>query len=120
MMCQPPNSPDLNVLDLGYFNALQAMQLKENIKTKEELVDAVHRTYSTMNIETLDNIFVTLQKFMESILSAEGTNQYKKPRVKKAKMKKCTVGQRVLECDQQAIKTAEDKLKQSKNNYCLL
>ena len=28
--CQPPNSPDLNVLDLGYFNSIQALQHKDN------------------------------------------------------------------------------------------
>ena len=26
MMNQPPNSPDLNVLDLGFFNAIQSLQ----------------------------------------------------------------------------------------------
>ena len=41
LLCQPPNSPDLNVLDLGYFNALQTMQLKESMKTTEDLVNAV-------------------------------------------------------------------------------
>lgn len=27
--CQPPNSPGLNILDLGFFNAIQALQHKE-------------------------------------------------------------------------------------------
>mmetsp|Transcript_27346 Transcript_27346/g.38668 ORF Transcript_27346/g.38668 Transcript_27346/m.38668 type:complete len:87 (+) Transcript_27346:523-783(+) len=30
LYCQPPNSPDLNVLDLGFFRSLQTMQEKRN------------------------------------------------------------------------------------------
>jgi hypothetical protein len=30
LMCQPPNSPDLNVLDLGFFTTLQAYCLKSH------------------------------------------------------------------------------------------
>lgn len=26
LICQPPNSPDLNILDLGFFNAIQTLQ----------------------------------------------------------------------------------------------
>ena len=28
LMCQPANSPDLNVLDLGFFNGIQSLQEK--------------------------------------------------------------------------------------------
>lgn len=28
LMCQPPNSLDLNILDLGYFNAIQSLKDK--------------------------------------------------------------------------------------------
>ena len=30
LMCQPTNSPDLNVLDLGFFSAIQSLQYKES------------------------------------------------------------------------------------------
>ncbi len=99
LRCQPPNSPDLNVLDLGYLNALQSMQLKEKMKTTEELVKTVIDTYNNMNMETLDDIFVTLQKFMEAILIALGTNRYKKPHLYKWKSKKSGVSIYTLECD---------------------
>ncbi|KAG3094513.1 hypothetical protein PC121_g2980 [Phytophthora cactorum] len=29
MRCQPPRSPDLNVLDLGYFSSIQALQYRK-------------------------------------------------------------------------------------------
>lgn len=40
-MCQPPNSPDLNVLDLGFFRAIQSLKYKEASKTIDELVSGV-------------------------------------------------------------------------------
>jgi hypothetical protein len=29
LACQPPNSPDCNVLDLGFFTAIQSLQWRE-------------------------------------------------------------------------------------------
>ena len=42
LVCQPANSPDLNVLDLGFFNSIQSIQYKTTAKTTEELVTAVN------------------------------------------------------------------------------
>lgn len=58
-MCQPPYSPDFNVLDLGYFRAIQTLQHKEAPKTVDELVRAVGkiiRRIFTHEVES--NIFV--------------------------------------------------------------
>ncbi len=30
VVCQPPNSPDLNILDLGFFRAVQTLQQRQN------------------------------------------------------------------------------------------
>ncbi|XP_023756014.1 uncharacterized protein LOC111904485 [Lactuca sativa] len=38
---QPSNSPDLNVLDLGFFRAIQSLQEQEALGTIDELVHAV-------------------------------------------------------------------------------
>ncbi|OMP10667.1 hypothetical protein COLO4_04362 [Corchorus olitorius] len=40
---QPPNSPDLNVLDLGFFRAIQALQYQEAPNTVVKLVSDVER-----------------------------------------------------------------------------
>ena len=32
LICQPPNSPDFNILDLGFFRAIQAIQYKKDAK----------------------------------------------------------------------------------------
>ena len=41
LICQPPNSPDFNILDLGFFRAIQAIQYTKDAKTIEALVPAV-------------------------------------------------------------------------------
>ncbi|GAA0172515.1 hypothetical protein LIER_26325 [Lithospermum erythrorhizon] len=38
LICQPPNSPDMNILDLGFFSAIQSLQHKESPRTVDELV----------------------------------------------------------------------------------
>jgi hypothetical protein len=49
LICQPPNSPDFNILDLGFFRAIQAIQYKKNTKTVEDLVPAVQQVNSSIN-----------------------------------------------------------------------
>lgn len=41
LMCQPPNSPDLNILDLGFFRAIQSLRYKKAAKSVTELVSRV-------------------------------------------------------------------------------
>ena len=41
LICQPPNSPDFNILDLGFFRAIQAIQYKKDAKTMQDLIPAV-------------------------------------------------------------------------------
>ena len=36
LVFQPPNSPDLNVLDLGFFNTIQSIQYQYEPKIMEE------------------------------------------------------------------------------------
>jgi hypothetical protein len=43
LICQPPNSSEFNILDLGFFRAIQAIQYKKNAKTIEALVPAVQQ-----------------------------------------------------------------------------
>jgi hypothetical protein len=42
LLMQPANSPDFNVLDLGFFQAIQAIQYKKNAKTLKDLIPAEH------------------------------------------------------------------------------
>ncbi|XP_042067417.1 uncharacterized protein LOC121810739 [Salvia splendens] len=38
LICQPPNSPDTNILDLRFFRAIQSLQHEKPCKTVDELV----------------------------------------------------------------------------------
>ncbi|GJN24769.1 hypothetical protein PR202_gb12531 [Eleusine coracana subsp. coracana] len=46
LKCQPSNSPDLNILDLGFFRTIQAIQYKKSAKKVEELVPIVEEVKS--------------------------------------------------------------------------
>ena len=41
MVCQPPNSPDTNILDLGFFASIQAMFHRKMPKTLPDIVKKV-------------------------------------------------------------------------------
>ena len=45
LMCQPPKSPDLNILDLGFCSAIQSLQHKACPKTIEDLVAVVEESF---------------------------------------------------------------------------
>ncbi|XP_049394793.1 uncharacterized protein LOC125859114 [Solanum stenotomum] len=59
---QPPNSPDLNVLDLGFFRAIQSLQYQKALSNVDELVEAVERSFDEMKVEQLNHIIMPLQK----------------------------------------------------------
>ncbi|KAF0737692.1 hypothetical protein Ae201684_006357 [Aphanomyces euteiches] len=83
MRNQPPNSPDFNVLDLGFFNAIQSLQHQPTPSNIDELIGAVLHAFDELPHETLGRTFVTLQKVLEISIRMEGSNGYKLPHLKK-------------------------------------
>ena len=83
LVYQPPNSPDLNVLDLGYFNSIQSLQEEEAPTNIDELVEVVENSYAKFNTRKLNNVFLTLQKVMEAVILCNGSNSYKLPHISK-------------------------------------
>ncbi|KAI5419637.1 uncharacterized protein LOC127137097 [Lathyrus oleraceus] len=83
LTCQPPNSPDLNVLDLGFFNAIQSLQQKEPVKSIDELVGAVQKAFDEFSTVQSNKNFSTLQSCMIEIMKINGSNKYKIPHMKK-------------------------------------
>jgi hypothetical protein len=82
---QPPNSPDLNVLDLGYLAAIQALQQRQQQRKVDDLVPAVDKSYKELPSVTLGKIFVTLQKVMKLVIMHDSCNQFKLPHLGKDK-----------------------------------
>lgn len=60
LVCQPPNSPDLNVLDLGFFRSIQTSQHQEAPKNIDELLVAVDKAFNELSAHSLNNVFLSL------------------------------------------------------------
>ena len=77
---QPSQSPDLNVLDLGYFNSIQSLQQRIRCETVDDLIEAVEKSFVDLDRKNLRNIFVMWQLVMLKVIEVEGDNMYKIPR----------------------------------------
>jgi hypothetical protein len=72
---QPPNSPDTNALDLGFFQSMQwGMEPATNIDT---LIERVKRTFTLYDPNTLDRVWMTHQAVQNEIMACNGCNHYK-------------------------------------------
>ncbi|KAK9675479.1 hypothetical protein RND81_11G009700 [Saponaria officinalis] len=87
---QPPNSPDLNCNDLGYFRALQSLQSKKAAKTVDELVNEVMQAFIDYSPNKLNNIFLSLQAVMVEIMKCKGHNNFSLPHMGKGHL--ATIG----------------------------
>ncbi|KAI3928371.1 hypothetical protein MKW98_023972 [Papaver atlanticum] len=56
LLFQPPNSPDLNVLDLGFFRAIAALQHKDAPTTVDEFIASVTRAFELFSTESSNNV----------------------------------------------------------------
>ncbi|GMF65817.1 unnamed protein product [Phytophthora lilii] len=111
MLCQPPNSPDFNVLDLGFFTSIQSLQLRKGAHGINLLVEAVTAAYEQISVEALDNVFLSLQSVMLCALACKGGNEYKLPHSSKARLRREGKLPETLACDQDlyqwAVKEAQ-------------
>ncbi|KAH6761244.1 hypothetical protein C2S51_018193 [Perilla frutescens var. frutescens] len=80
---QPPNSPDLNVNDLGWFRSIQSLQTETETNTVDELVNSVVTSFENLCPTKLNKIFLTLQSCMLEIMKVKGHNGYKIPHMGK-------------------------------------
>jgi hypothetical protein len=71
---QPANSPDLNILDLGFFNAFQSHYL--NMEGPEdqsiEVMDCVTQAYNEYPANKLNRLWVSLQSIYNCIIETHG------------------------------------------------
>ena len=61
LTCQPPNSPDLNVLDLGFFAAIQALFEKGTPNNIDQIVARVEKAFHEYPVDRANWIFLTQQ-----------------------------------------------------------
>jgi hypothetical protein len=110
LMCQPANSPDLNVLDLGFFAAIQALQYKEAPKTIDELISAVVKSFENYSSILSNRIFVSLHLCMTEIMKTQGSNKYKIPHVNKEKLEREGLLLIQTKCDPMLVQDVSDYL----------
>lgn len=82
VLCQPPRSPDFNVLDLGFFNSIQSVQHRKQAYCVPSLVRAVVEAFEELPVQTLEKCFLTLQAVYVATMLVCGGNNYGMTRVR--------------------------------------
>ena len=73
---QLPNSPDTNILDLGFFRAIQSFN-DDCPTNEEELIKSVEKAYGEYPMHKLNHVCLTLQSCFNMIIENDGGNDYK-------------------------------------------
>ena len=77
-----PNSPDTNILDLGFFRAIQSFN-DDCPANEEELIKSVEKAYGEYPLRKLSHVWLTLQSCLNMIIENDGGNDYKIPHMGK-------------------------------------
>ncbi|KAG3027751.1 hypothetical protein PC128_g633 [Phytophthora cactorum] len=120
LLCQAPNSPDLNCLDLGVFASMQSIQYRLPRKGIDALIASVEDFFRKLKTDTVDDIFLTLQACMLAVLQEEGGNLYKIPHLGKAKLRRAKQLPVSLTCSKELYDSAIALLKSANHSSALL
>jgi hypothetical protein len=96
---QPANSPDLNVLDLGFFNSLQSLTYDRISRNLDDLIANVKQEFDNYDPDTLNRVFLTLQGCLIEVMKDGGGNRYKIPHIDKDRLESQGMLPRSLGCD---------------------
>ena len=84
---QSANSPDINLLDLGFFRAIQSFN-NAVPRNEEELIEAVSDAYDKYPREKINRTWLTLQCFFNQIITHHGDNDYHIDHIAKEKLER--------------------------------
>ena len=84
---QTPNSPDINLLDLGFFQAIQSFN-NALPKNEAELIQSVQDAYENYPRHKLNRMWLTLQSCFNQIILHHGDNNYSIEHISKAKLER--------------------------------
>ena len=82
---QSANSPAVNLLDLGFFRAIQSFN-DAVLRNKEELIKAVGEAYENYPKEKINWTWLTLQCCFNQIITHHGDNDYNIAHISKEKL----------------------------------
>ena len=76
---QPPNSPDLNVMDLGFFTKLwikvhKILKTYDETPTVDDAWRAAQAAWETISSVDIEHIFCTLDARMMQVIQCNGRN----------------------------------------------
>lgn len=108
LLQQPPNSPDMNILDLGFFSSIQSLTYKQTPKTIEELIEDVEKEYDNYDVFTVKKVFLTLQGCMIETVKCGGNNKYKIPHMSKDHLERLGLLPSRLSCDRSLIQSVRE------------
>ncbi|ETV90709.1 hypothetical protein H310_14549 [Aphanomyces invadans] len=95
----------MNVLDLGFFRAIQSLQQTHHSNTYQEIVDATNQAWEDIDTWSLERNFLTLQCCLREVIMCAGENSYKIPHMKKVALKKCGRVPESISCGQDVFDT---------------
>ena len=84
---QAANSPDVNLLDLGFFRAIQSFN-DAAPKNEEELIQSVQDAYTNYPRKRLNRTWLTLQSVFNQIILCNGDNDYNIEHLPKEKLER--------------------------------
>ena len=85
---QRPNSPDLNINDLGFFRALEAVYMEEAPKNFEDIIECVVKAFWKYPANKLNRMWLTRMQVMNKIIECHGDNDYSLPHMNKEKLER--------------------------------
>ena len=107
---QPPNSPDMNVLDLGFFNSLQSLAYGTISGSIDELIANVQKEFNEYDPSTLNRVFLTLQGYLIEVMKDGGGNRYKIPHMDKDRLEALGMLPKSLTVDRQLYENVMQSL----------
>jgi hypothetical protein len=85
MTTQPPNSPDTNICDLGFFRAIDSAN-NEVSYNELELIQNIQMTFDGYDAQYLNNIWLTWMSCLNKIVEHHGKNDYRIPHMGKDRL----------------------------------
>ncbi len=79
ILTQPPNSPDVNINDLGFFSSLKydVSQICTHCTSREEMMTNVIKAFDEYPANKLEDKWACYYNNLRSIMSSLGGNDYK-------------------------------------------
>lgn len=80
---QPANNPDTNILDIGFFSSIQALQDRTTPRTVNDLIAEIKRAFAEQESAILGRGWTSLQAISQEMMLAKGDNTFRLSYLKK-------------------------------------